>query len=134
VWRIVTLPVGLTYWSVKGGAKAQLVRPLAVTPEVPGSILGKHPFSVSRLTRDVLVVTRFNLVAYCLQRIKERQLVQFLPTENETTNICNIHVLILSIRTHDIASMSNDVDRTLWVGNLSEKVTDEILYELFLQV
>ncbi|XP_060567809.1 RNA-binding protein 7-like [Ruditapes philippinarum] len=29
--------------------------------------------------------------------------------------------------------MSNDVDRTLWVGNLSEKVTDEILYELFLQ-
>ncbi|XP_045207110.2 RNA-binding protein 7-like [Mercenaria mercenaria] len=29
--------------------------------------------------------------------------------------------------------MSNDVDRTLWVGNLSEKITDEILYELFLQ-
>lgn len=30
--------------------------------------------------------------------------------------------------------MSGDVDRTLWVGNLSEKVTDELLYELFLQV
>ncbi|WAR06646.1 RBM7-like protein [Mya arenaria] len=29
--------------------------------------------------------------------------------------------------------MSVDVDRTLWVGNLSEKVTDELLYELFLQ-
>lgn len=29
--------------------------------------------------------------------------------------------------------MSGDVDRTLWVGNLSDKVTDEILYELFLQ-
>lgn len=24
--------------------------------------------------------------------------------------------------------------RTLWCGNLSEKVTEEILYELFLQV
>ena len=30
--------------------------------------------------------------------------------------------------------MSSEVDRTLWVGNLHEKVTEEILYELFLQV
>lgn len=29
--------------------------------------------------------------------------------------------------------MSSEVDRTLWVGNLHEKVTEEILYELFLQ-
>lgn len=29
--------------------------------------------------------------------------------------------------------MANEVDRTLWVGNLSEKVNDELLYELFLQ-
>lgn len=29
--------------------------------------------------------------------------------------------------------MSNEVDRTLWVGNLHEKATEEILYELFLQ-
>lgn len=34
-------------------------------------------------------------------------------------------------------SYSNNMDeemRTLWCGNLSEKVTEEILYELFLQV
>ncbi|KAH3826207.1 RNA-binding protein 7-like [Dreissena polymorpha] len=29
--------------------------------------------------------------------------------------------------------MSTEVDRTLWVGNLSDKVSDELLYELFLQ-
>jgi RNA recognition motif-containing protein len=28
----------------------------------------------------------------------------------------------------------SDVDRTVWVGNLSDKVTEEILFELFLQV
>jgi len=27
-----------------------------------------------------------------------------------------------------------DDDRTVWCGNLSEKVTEEVLYELFLQV
>ena len=29
---------------------------------------------------------------------------------------------------------SDDVDKTLWCGNLNEKVTEDILYELFLQV
>ena len=28
----------------------------------------------------------------------------------------------------------DEANRTLWVGNLHEKVTDEILFELFLQV
>ena len=28
----------------------------------------------------------------------------------------------------------NEVDRTLWCGNLSDEVTEELLYELFLQV
>lgn len=27
-----------------------------------------------------------------------------------------------------------DIDRTLWVGNISDQVTEELLYELFLQV
>lgn len=30
--------------------------------------------------------------------------------------------------------MSDNKDRTLYCGNLSEKVTEDILYELFLQV
>lgn len=29
--------------------------------------------------------------------------------------------------------MSDEIDRTVWVGNLSDKVTDDILFELFLQ-
>ena len=28
----------------------------------------------------------------------------------------------------------NEVDKTLWCGNLSDEVTEECLYELFLQV
>ena len=30
--------------------------------------------------------------------------------------------------------MSEEDERTLWCGNLSEKVTEELLYELFVQV
>lgn len=30
--------------------------------------------------------------------------------------------------------MSEEDERTLWCGNLAEKVTEELLYELFLQV
>ena len=30
--------------------------------------------------------------------------------------------------------MDNNANRTLWVGGLSDQVTEEILYELFLQV
>lgn len=34
----------------------------------------------------------------------------------------------------DTSNNSDEYDRTVFVGNLSEKVTDELLYELFLQV
>lgn len=34
----------------------------------------------------------------------------------------------------DTSNNSDEDDRTVFVGNLSEKVTDELLYELFLQV
>ena len=50
-----------------GGAIAQLVRPLTVTPEVPGSILGntlwifQRYFNVSHLPRGVLVRNPGNL-------------------------------------------------------------------------
>ena len=30
--------------------------------------------------------------------------------------------------------MANEEDKTLWCGNLHENVTEELLYELFLQV
>lgn len=30
--------------------------------------------------------------------------------------------------------MSEEDERTLWCGNLSDKVTEELLYELFVQV
>ena len=34
-----------------------------------------------------------------------------------------------------LGEMGEEKDRTLWVGNLySDKVTEELLYELFLQV
>lgn len=32
------------------------------------------------------------------------------------------------------ADSDNEDDRTIFVGNLAEKVTDNLLYELFLQV
>ena len=30
--------------------------------------------------------------------------------------------------------MGSEAERTLWCGNLSDQVTEELLYELFLQV
>jgi len=34
---------------------------------------------------------------------------------------------------HDMDE-NNEVDRTLWCGNLADEITEECLYELFLQV
>ena len=34
---------------------------------------------------------------------------------------------------HDMDE-DNEVDRTLWCGNLADEITEECLYELFLQV
>lgn len=34
----------------------------------------------------------------------------------------------------EVVNDNDEDDRTIFVGNLAEKVTDELLYELFLQV
>lgn len=55
---------------------------------------------------------------------------------SETLNKENIYVAIpvITIQILIFDNMIEEDNKTIWCGNLAEQVTEELLYELFLQV